>query len=116
MACGGHPLPLLLRADGDVEPVGAPGTLLGLVERLELEDRAAELRAGDTLVLYTDGLTEARRAGRRLEPRGARARASRRCAAATRRPSPTGCSAMAAPDPARALRDDIAIVALRAAG
>ncbi|HEX5895731.1 MAG TPA: PAS domain S-box protein, partial [Thermoleophilaceae bacterium] len=31
VACGGHPLPLLLRADGSVEAVGAPGTLLGVV-------------------------------------------------------------------------------------
>ena len=31
VACGGHPLPLLLRADGTVETVGVPGTLLGVV-------------------------------------------------------------------------------------
>ena len=31
ISTGGHPLPLLLRADGSVEPVGAPGTLLGVV-------------------------------------------------------------------------------------
>jgi PAS domain S-box-containing protein len=59
VACGGHPLPLLVRADGTVEEVGAPGTLLGLVPDPALEDRSAELRLGDTLLLYTDGLTEA---------------------------------------------------------
>ena len=37
----------------------SPGTLLGLVEHPELTDRSAELRSGDTIVLYTDGLTEA---------------------------------------------------------
>src|SRR5262245_25180482 len=57
-ACGGHPLPLVLRAGGEVQPVGVPGTLLGLVERVELEDRSTDLHPGDTLVLYTDGLTE----------------------------------------------------------
>ena len=59
VACGGHPLPALLRADGTVEELGAPGTLIGLVERPELHDRTGELHAGDTVVLYTDGLTEA---------------------------------------------------------
>jgi hypothetical protein len=60
VACGGHPLPVLRRADGSVEAIGAPGTLLGLVPHPEIQERATDLRAGDTLVLYTDGLTEAR--------------------------------------------------------
>jgi serine phosphatase RsbU (regulator of sigma subunit) len=59
VACGGHPLPAILRADGSVEELGETGTLLGLVERPELQDRSGELRPGDTIVLYTDGLTEA---------------------------------------------------------
>jgi len=59
VACGGHPLPAVLRADGSVEELGTEGTLLGLVERPELHDRAGDLRPGDTVVLYTDGLTEA---------------------------------------------------------
>ncbi len=59
VACGGHPLPLLVREDGAAEEVGVPGTLLGLVPRPEMQDRSTELRPGDTLVLYTDGLTEA---------------------------------------------------------
>ena len=59
VACGGHPLPAILRADGTVEELGTEGTLLGLVERPELHDRAGELRPGDAIVLYTDGLTEA---------------------------------------------------------
>jgi serine phosphatase RsbU (regulator of sigma subunit) len=59
VASGGHPLPAVLRADGSVEELGAPGTLLGLVERPDLEDRSGELHPGDAVVLYTDGLTEA---------------------------------------------------------
>src|SRR5918997_92131 len=59
VACGGHPLPVILRAGGEVQELGAAGTLLGLVQRPELEDRTGELHPGDTLVLYTDGLTEA---------------------------------------------------------
>lgn len=60
VSCGGHPLPILRRGDGSVEPLGAPGTLLGLLPEPELQDRSTDLRPGDTLVLYTDGLTEAR--------------------------------------------------------
>ena len=63
VASGGHPLPLVVRAeDGAVAPVGAPGTLLGVVPDPELEDVRVELGAGDTVVLYTDGVTEARTA------------------------------------------------------
>ena len=60
VACGGHPLPAVLRAGGGVEELGVPGTLLGLVADPDLEDATGELYPGDTVVLYTDGLTEAR--------------------------------------------------------
>ena len=60
VSSGGHPLPVLRRADGSVETVGTHGTLLGMLPDPELQDRSTDLRAGDTLVLYTDGLTEAR--------------------------------------------------------
>jgi serine phosphatase RsbU (regulator of sigma subunit) len=59
VACGGHPLPVLRRADGTVEQLGAYGTLLGLDKDAMLHDRSTDLLVGDTLVLYTDGLTEA---------------------------------------------------------
>jgi PAS domain S-box-containing protein len=60
ISTGGHPLPLLLRADGGVEQVGAPGTLLGVVPDPNLEDRAVTLAPGDSLVFYTDGVIESR--------------------------------------------------------
>jgi PAS domain S-box-containing protein len=60
VASAGHPLPLLLRADGSVDLVGEPGTLLGIVPDPEIWPTKLELSAGDTLVLYTDGVTEAR--------------------------------------------------------
>jgi serine phosphatase RsbU (regulator of sigma subunit) len=59
VACGGHPLPMVLRADGSVAEVGSPGTLLGLIEAPELHDDTTELRPGDTFVAYTDGLADA---------------------------------------------------------
>jgi PAS domain S-box-containing protein len=60
ISSGGHPLPILLRADGSVEPVGAPGTLLGVVPDPDLEDQAVTLEPGDALVFYTDGVIESR--------------------------------------------------------
>jgi serine phosphatase RsbU (regulator of sigma subunit) len=60
VACGGHPLPLLLRTDGSVEPVGEHGTLLGVVADPRLEDSAVTLGPGDALVFYTDGVIESR--------------------------------------------------------
>jgi PAS domain S-box-containing protein len=60
ISTGGHPLPLLLRAEGGVEAVGAPGTLLGVVPDPALEDRAITLAPGDSLVFYTDGVIESR--------------------------------------------------------
>src|SRR5919112_2418741 len=60
LATGGHPLPLVLRADGRVEAVGEPGTLLGVLPDVRLSDTAVRLGKGDVMVLYTDGVTEAR--------------------------------------------------------
>jgi len=59
LASGGHPLPLVVRVDGTVEAVGTHGTLLGVLREPTLTDASVELRPGDALVLYTDGLTDA---------------------------------------------------------
>jgi phosphoserine phosphatase RsbU/P len=70
LSVGGHPLPLVLRADGRVEPVGRPGALLGVLPEPDLADSTAELAPGDSLVLYTDGLTEAYAPGRIVKRAG----------------------------------------------
>lgn len=57
----GHPCPVVVRADGRTEALECPGTLLGVVEAPVLSDVTAELGPGDAVVLYTDGVTEARR-------------------------------------------------------
>lgn len=60
-ASAGHPLPLVLRdGTGAVEELGAPGTLLGLLADVQLPEAVTSLAPGDVLVLYTDGVTEAR--------------------------------------------------------
>ena len=58
VATGGHPLPLILRADGSVEQAGVPGTLIGVLEDPEITDLAVELGPRDALLLYTDGVTD----------------------------------------------------------
>jgi PAS domain S-box-containing protein len=60
LALGGHPQPLLLRRDGSVTPVGRIGTVLGLLPDVEIHDAVVELEPGDTLLAFTDGVTEAR--------------------------------------------------------
>ena len=60
ISSAGHPLALVRRSDGRVQPAGQPGTLLGLLPDPELHDRHVLLRAGDSLIMFTDGITEAR--------------------------------------------------------
>jgi sigma-B regulation protein RsbU (phosphoserine phosphatase) len=61
-AIAGHPLPLVRRGDdGRVEEIGSfDGPPLGIEDGVRYQRQTACLRPGDTLVLYTDGLTEAR--------------------------------------------------------
>jgi len=59
VASGGHPLPLVLRRGGRVETAGRPGALIGVFEDPSVHDHQASLAAGDTVVLYTDGVTDA---------------------------------------------------------
>ena len=60
ISSAGHPLALLRRADGRVKAIGQPGTLLGLLPDLDLSDTRQMLRPGDSMILFTDGVTEAR--------------------------------------------------------
>jgi serine phosphatase RsbU (regulator of sigma subunit) len=60
-AGGGHPAPLLASADGTVAPLAVRGALLGAFPDVHLEEAPAILEPGDAIVLYTDGVTEARR-------------------------------------------------------
>ena len=61
VACGGHPLPLLRRADGSVSTAGARGTLLGVMADARTTDTELRLGPGDSLMVLTDGVSEARR-------------------------------------------------------
>jgi serine phosphatase RsbU (regulator of sigma subunit)/PAS domain-containing protein len=114
-ASGGHPLPLLLRPDGTVEPIGAPGTLLGVVPDPQLEDRAVSLSPGDALVFYTDGVVEGGVGEDALD--------EERLAALVSACAGRGADAIAARIEEAAMRsqggrprDDIAVLVLRVAG
>jgi sigma-B regulation protein RsbU (phosphoserine phosphatase) len=55
----GHPSPFLLRASGVVERLTSTATVLGVFSKWACEERSVDLEPGDTLVLFSDGVTEA---------------------------------------------------------
>jgi len=114
VACGGHPLPLLVRADRSIEEVGAPGTLLGLVPEPDLQDRSADLHDGDTLLLYTDGLTEAGAPGHVWTPEELASAAREAANGSVARTVDRLVEAAIGSLPA--VRDDVAVLALRPTG
>lgn len=63
-ANAGHNPPLLLKANGDVELLGATGVVLGVFPDGIYESRTMPFGPGDRLICYTDGITEA------YDPRG----------------------------------------------
>jgi serine phosphatase RsbU (regulator of sigma subunit) len=60
LCTAGHPPALVRRADGRVQALGRPGSLLGIFSEVRLSDVRFRLAPGDALLLYTDGATEAR--------------------------------------------------------
>ena len=60
VSCGGHSAPILLKSDGSIRKIVCSGRALGVFDDANLTDQEAHLAPGDTLLLYTDGVTEAR--------------------------------------------------------
>ncbi|AXG78904.1 PP2C family protein-serine/threonine phosphatase [Streptomyces paludis] len=61
LASGGHPSALIQRADGSADYLPTTGgMLIGVLPQVEVVAARARLLPGDTLLLYTDGVTEAR--------------------------------------------------------
>jgi phosphoserine phosphatase RsbU/P len=57
---GGHNSPVLVRATGEVEQLPmTDGFLVGKIEHQDYDSKKIQLQKGDTLFLYTDGVTEA---------------------------------------------------------
>ncbi len=63
LALGGHPQPVVVRACGHTEPVGVPGSAIGLFDDVDVVETDLLLGAGDALVLFTDGVSESRTGG-----------------------------------------------------
>lgn len=60
MSSAGHPPPLLVRDDGRIREIGGSGPLLGGWDGSAWEDRTLEVGPGETLLMYTDGVTDTR--------------------------------------------------------
>jgi PAS domain S-box-containing protein len=112
--CAGHPAPYVVRRSGGADPAGRPGTLLGAFEDVGWSADEVALEPGDTLVLYTDGVTDTTRgSGERF--------GQDRVAELL-----SGCAGLAPEDVARRIdaallafeqgpqRDDVAVLVLRA--
>ena len=115
VACGGHPPALLRRASGTIEEIGRSGTLLGLVRDPHLEDEQTEMHADDAIVLFTDGITEARAPELMLEPEELH-RALSAIQAGSSQGIVEELTAIALGGEGAPPRDDIAVLALRARG
>jgi PAS domain S-box-containing protein len=116
IASAGHPRALIVRADGRIEESPARGILLGVmdfpIEALHVVDH--RLAAGDTLILYTDGLTEARRDRVLFDVEGVMATVHTLHGAAPRDIA-NGLVAAALEHADAPVSDDIAIVVIRVA-
>ncbi len=63
VAGAGHPAPRLVGADGRVASLDARGLVLGIEHGQSYEEVGSAIDVGDAVVLYTDGVLEARREG-----------------------------------------------------
>ncbi len=114
---GGHPQPVLLRADGRIEVLDAGGPLIGLGAMLGFDEAEVALQPADRLLLYTDGVVEL------TDPTGApfgEERLYRAVHAARGLPLEAACDPLV--EPARAFAagseplDDITLLALEFTG
>jgi serine phosphatase RsbU (regulator of sigma subunit) len=113
LAAGGHPFPLLIRAGGRSEEVVARGMLLGVEPDPMLTPVSLTLDPGDTLVLYTDGVVDARATnGDRFGEERLRAAVDAAAGGSAEAMATAVDQAVAAFEPDRQ-RDDRAIVVLR---
>lgn len=60
VALAGHPAPTVIRRNGDLELIGEPAWPIGLFDRVEVAPAKTTLAVGDSIIVTSDGVTEAR--------------------------------------------------------
>jgi serine phosphatase RsbU (regulator of sigma subunit)/anti-sigma regulatory factor (Ser/Thr protein kinase) len=113
LVCAGHPLPLLLRPDGAVRPVGTAQPLLGVLDEVAFSLDVVRLEPGDTLVCVTDGVTERRSEHGMFGEEGLVA-VLRRCAGRTAPQIAAEIHRTVVDFSREPARDDLAVLVLRA--
>ena len=108
----GHQPPLLIGPSGETTQIGKPGTLLGVVDPIDISESQAEMHAGQTLLLYTDGVPEAGRPSGQLGEQGL-LELCRHAPRLTLSDLLEQIERAALQSAAGRLRDDIALLALR---
>jgi phosphoserine phosphatase RsbU/P len=117
LATGGHPAPMVLRRAGQVEEVTVPGTVIGILPDARFGRTKITLRPGETLLLYSDGVTEAGRLGAGGQEQFGAARLAaclRDCAGMTAQAVASRVERTIAGWLGRNDGDDLAVLALRA--
>jgi serine phosphatase RsbU (regulator of sigma subunit) len=112
IASAGHPPPVLLGADGRAYCPEVSGTLLGVVREARARDVAVTLEPGASVILYTDGLTDAGAPRSGIAPEELCSHLAR-AGLAPPRALVRRLEELAGARSAGRLRDDIAIVAAR---
>jgi PAS domain S-box-containing protein len=111
VSLAGHPPPVIVDASGEPRQIGRPGTLLGVLDPIDIYEVDAELHADETLLLYTDGVPEAGGPGRQAE------NALFEACAGAQQLTIAGVLArvvdLAAARSGQRLRDDIALIGVR---
>jgi PAS domain S-box-containing protein len=115
ISVAGHPSPVILRSDGSLQWIRGAGALLGVFDDAELAEDELRLGQGDTLVLYTDGVTEERGAEGAFGEEGLTA-VLQGAAGATASEIVDRIEAAVLAHGSGEPRDDIALLAVRATG
>jgi anti-anti-sigma factor len=66
LSSAGHPGPLIVRGDGRIREIAGGGPMLGVSPNATWPERSVEVEPGETVLLYTDGVTETRGATQRF--------------------------------------------------
>ena len=115
-ASAGHPAPRLVLPDGTVEAIAASGLALGIDPEQAYETVAASFPPGAIVVVYTDGVVEARREGEQFGVERLDALLAEQRSLPPRRIADAALAACRAWADGGELKDDFALVAIKRSG